>query len=88
MSMPSIVSCVGRRTRDRHSDLPQFHLIMDGFHVRWRFDAMTDVLELDRERAKAWTLGRVLQDSLWEIQDSRPLVPDHLEVARQLLSGK
>ncbi|AZM53996.1 hydroxyurea phosphotransferase [Streptomyces sp. WAC 01529] len=52
--------------------------------VRWRFDAMTEVMGLDRERARAWTLGRVLQNSLWEIEDGRPLVPDHLEVARRL----
>lgn len=51
----------------------------------WRFDAMSGVLGLDRERARAWTLGRVLQDSLWEIEDGRPLVPDHLETARRLL---
>lgn len=60
----------------------------DASDVLWRFDAMTEVLELDRQRAKAWTLGRVLQNSLWEIQDKRPLVPDHLEVARQLLKAR
>jgi len=60
----------------------------DAGEVLWRFDAMTEVLNLDRERAKAWTLGRVLQNSLWEIQDKRPLVPDHLEVARQLLKAR
>jgi streptomycin 6-kinase len=34
--------------------------------VRRRFDLMTEVLGLDRERAIGWTLGRVLQDLLWE----------------------
>jgi streptomycin 6-kinase len=34
--------------------------------VRWRFDLMTEVLGLDRERARAWTLGRVLQNALWK----------------------
>ncbi|MFC9460204.1 aminoglycoside phosphotransferase family protein [Streptomyces sp. NPDC058430] len=57
----------------------------DADEVVWRFDAMSGVLGLDRERARAWTLGRVLQDSLWEIEDGRPLVPDHLETARRLL---
>ncbi|RFC73641.1 aminoglycoside phosphotransferase family protein [Streptomyces sp. AcE210] len=57
----------------------------DPDEVVWRFDAMSGVLGLDRERARAWTLGRVLQDSLWEIEDGRPLVPDHLETARRLL---
>ncbi|MCB5166158.1 aminoglycoside phosphotransferase family protein [Streptomyces bambusae] len=37
--------------------------------VRWRFDLMTDVLDLDRERARAWTLGRVLQNCLWDLED-------------------
>ncbi|MCX5438108.1 aminoglycoside phosphotransferase family protein [Streptomyces sp. NBC_00569] len=57
----------------------------DADEVVWRFDAMSGVLGLDRERARAWTLGRVLQDSLWEIEDGRPLMPDHLETARRLL---
>ncbi|MGW6358821.1 aminoglycoside phosphotransferase family protein [Streptomyces sp. NPDC055092] len=60
----------------------------DADEVVWRFDAMSGVLGLDRERARAWTLGRVLQDSLWEIEDGRPLVPDHLETARRLLGGR
>ena len=37
--------------------------------VRWRFDLMTEVLGLDRERARAWTLGRVLQNCLWDVED-------------------
>ncbi|MFH8733875.1 aminoglycoside phosphotransferase family protein [Streptomyces sp. NPDC017964] len=57
----------------------------DADEVVWRFDAMSGVLGLDRERARAWTLGRVLQDSLWEIADGRPLAPDHMETARRLL---
>ncbi|MEU1148860.1 aminoglycoside phosphotransferase family protein [Streptomyces sp. NPDC005901] len=57
----------------------------DADDVVWRFDAMTEVLGLDRERARAWTLGRVLQNSLWEVEDGRPLVADHMETARRLL---
>nr|WP_199757636.1 aminoglycoside phosphotransferase family protein [Micromonospora sp. Llam0] len=34
--------------------------------VRRRFDLMTEVLGVDRQRAVGWTLGRVLQDLLWE----------------------
>lgn len=60
----------------------------DADDVLWRFDAMSEVLGLDRERAKAWTLGRVLQNALWEIEDGRPLVADQLEVARQLLGAR
>lgn len=33
-----------------------------------RFDLMTEVLGLDRQRALAWTLARVLQNKLWEIE--------------------
>lgn len=52
--------------------------------IRWRFDAMTDVMGLDRGRARAWTLGRVLQNTLWEIEDGRPLEAVQLEIARTL----
>ncbi|WP_390899193.1 aminoglycoside phosphotransferase family protein [Streptomyces mirabilis] len=52
--------------------------------IRWRFDAMTDVMGLDRERARAWTLGRVLQNTLWDIEDGRPLEAVQLEIARRL----
>ncbi|MDT3398843.1 aminoglycoside phosphotransferase family protein [Streptomyces sp. B1866] len=37
--------------------------------VRRRFDLMTEVLGLDRGRAARWTLGRVLQNSLWDVED-------------------
>ncbi|MCI3931494.1 aminoglycoside phosphotransferase family protein [Streptomyces sp. AN091965] len=55
--------------------------------ARWRFDAMTEVLGLDRERALAWTLGRVLQNALWEVEDGRELPAEDLELARRLLGG-
>nr|WP_155059066.1 aminoglycoside phosphotransferase family protein [Streptomyces blattellae] len=50
----------------------------------WRFDAMTDVLGLDRARARAWTLGRLLQNCLWDIEEERPLEERQLEIARRL----
>ncbi|MGY0068177.1 aminoglycoside phosphotransferase family protein [Streptomyces sp. QTS137] len=56
----------------------------DADDVRWRFDAMTDVLGLDRERARAWTYGRLLQNCLWDIEDGRPLDERQLEIARRL----
>jgi len=37
--------------------------------VRRRFDLMTDVLGMDRERAAAWTLARILQNMLWDIEN-------------------
>ncbi|WP_052848620.1 aminoglycoside phosphotransferase family protein [Streptomyces avicenniae] len=43
-------------------------------HNRWtpdgtraRFDLMTGLLGVDRARARAWTLGRVLQNALWSV---------------------
>jgi streptomycin 6-kinase len=35
-----------------------------------RFDLMTDVLGLDRQRAIGWTLARILQNALWEAENS------------------
>ncbi|MFD7690144.1 aminoglycoside phosphotransferase family protein [Streptomyces sp. NPDC059781] len=52
--------------------------------VIWRFDAMTDVLGLDRARARAWTYGRLLQNCLWEVEDGRPPDEADLEIARRL----
>ena len=34
-----------------------------------RFDLLTEVLGLDRQRATGWALGRVLQKALWDIED-------------------
>ncbi|WP_336246747.1 aminoglycoside phosphotransferase family protein [Streptomyces cupreus] len=56
----------------------------DADEVRWRFDAMTDVLGLDRDRARAWTLGRVLQNSVWQIEEGGLPLPEHLEIADRL----
>lgn len=58
----------------------------DAADVVWRFDLLTEALGLDRGRARAWTLGRVLQNAGWDTrEDGRRLVPEHAEVARQLL---
>ncbi|MGA4841124.1 aminoglycoside phosphotransferase family protein [Streptomyces sp. G45] len=64
---------------------PGLNNLFDPDEVRWRFDAMTEVLGLDRERALAWTLGRVLQNALWEVEDGRPLPEEDLVLARRLL---
>ncbi|MEU6666573.1 aminoglycoside phosphotransferase family protein [Streptomyces sp. NPDC046727] len=56
----------------------------DAAEVRWRFDAMTDVLGLDRDRARAWTLGRLLQNALWDAEDGRPIEARQLEIAHRL----
>ncbi len=53
--------------------------------VRRRFDLLTDVLGLDRARAAGWTLGRLLQNALWDIEDGEPrLAPSALAVAESL----
>ncbi|MFE7889341.1 aminoglycoside phosphotransferase family protein [Streptomyces sp. NPDC057412] len=56
----------------------------DADDVVWRFDAMTDVLGLDRARARAWTYGRLLQNCLWDLEDGRPLDEHLFEIARRL----
>ncbi|MFG2337612.1 aminoglycoside phosphotransferase family protein [Streptomyces yangpuensis] len=54
--------------------------------VRWRFDLLTEAAGLDRERARAWTLGRVLQNCLWDVEDGEErLDEEQLAVADMLL---
>ena len=50
-----------------------------------RFDLMTEALGLDRERARAWTLGRVLQNSLWQVEEGEVPGAEQIAVARLLL---
>ncbi len=64
--------------------LPALHNRYDPAETRWRFDAMTDVLGLDRERARAWSLGRVLQNSLWNVEDGDLLDTVQVEIGRLL----
>lgn len=53
--------------------------------VRWRFDLLTEVLGLDRQRAAAWTVARALQNSLWDIQDGeKVLQPKQIAIANSL----
>jgi streptomycin 6-kinase len=68
--------------------LPALDNRYDPDETLWRFDAMTDVLALDRARAHAWSLGRVLQNCLWEIEDGRPLEAEQLDIARRLLTHR
>ncbi|MGS2588163.1 aminoglycoside phosphotransferase family protein [Streptomyces hebeiensis] len=56
--------------------------------VRRRFDLLTEVLELDRERAAGWTLARLLQNTLWDIGDGRAeIAPSQIVVADALPRG-
>jgi streptomycin 6-kinase len=51
-----------------------------------RFDLLTEVLGLDRQRATGWTLGRVLQNALWDIEDGdTALDPAQIAVAAALM---
>ncbi|MFF3032723.1 aminoglycoside phosphotransferase family protein [Streptomyces rubiginosohelvolus] len=65
---------------------PALDNLFDADEVVWRFDALTEALDLERERARAWTLGRVLQNGLWGAEEGEVrLAPDHAEIARRLL---
>lgn len=65
--------------------LPALHNRYDPGETRWRFDAMTDILGLDRERARAWSLGRVLQNCLWSVEDGGRPAAEQLAIGRRLL---
>ncbi|MFK4037101.1 aminoglycoside phosphotransferase family protein [Nonomuraea wenchangensis] len=54
-----------------------------------RFDLLTEVLGLDRGRATGWTLGRVLQNALWDVEDGKAtLEPAQVAIAAALLSRR
>jgi streptomycin 6-kinase len=54
--------------------------------VRRRFDLLTEVLGLDRFRATGWTLGRLLQNALWDVEDgATALAPASVVMADALL---
>ncbi|CCK29240.1 Hydroxyurea phosphotransferase [Streptomyces davaonensis JCM 4913] len=64
--------------------LPALWNRFDADEVLWRFDAMTEVLGLDRNRALAWTLGRVLQNAVWQVEEGNSPVPEQLDIAERL----
>ncbi|WP_274912036.1 aminoglycoside phosphotransferase family protein [Streptomyces sp. WZ-12] len=52
-----------------------------------RFDLLTEVVGVDRERAVGWTLGRVLQNALWDVEDGEhALAPAQMAIAEALLN--
>ncbi|WP_433251069.1 aminoglycoside phosphotransferase family protein [Actinomadura nitritigenes] len=54
--------------------------------VLHRFDLLTEALGLDRRRAAGWTLGRVLQNALWDVEDGETaLDPVQVTIATALL---
>lgn len=68
--------------------LPSLFNRFDAEDVLWRFDLLTEVLGLDRERARAWTLGRVLQDSLWDVEDGETVLEGERVIVGRLLLGR
>ena len=82
---------------------PSFELL-PALHNRWdevvatgdvtravlrRFDLLTEIVGLDRQRATGWTLGRVLQNALWDIEDGAiTLEPIQVSIATALLQHR
>jgi streptomycin 6-kinase len=55
--------------------------------IRRRFDLMVDVVGLDRDRAVGWTLGRILQNVLWDLEDGeRGVEPAQVAIAKALMN--
>lgn len=51
-----------------------------------RFDLLGEIVGVDRDRATGWTLGRILQNALWEIEDGKgALDPADVALAGVLL---
>jgi streptomycin 6-kinase len=55
-----------------------------------RFDLMTEILGLDRARAVGWTLGRVLQNAVWDlVRFNEPHIsPEHRVIAEVLIDAR
>ncbi|MFD3486426.1 aminoglycoside phosphotransferase family protein [Streptomyces sp. NPDC058665] len=67
--------------------LPAIVNRFDEGDILWRFDLMTEVMGLERERARAWSLGRVLQNCLWGLREGeRALAPTWAAMGRTLLA--
>jgi streptomycin 6-kinase len=54
-----------------------------------RFDLMLEVVGLDRDRAIGWTLGRILQNALWDLEDGEHVVdPAQVAIAGALMDPR
>ncbi|MFJ6623317.1 aminoglycoside phosphotransferase family protein [Kitasatospora sp. NPDC091335] len=56
--------------------------------LRRRFDLLTEVLELDREVAAAWTLARVLQNAVWAAEEGETGLDPAQRAVAELLLGR
>ncbi|WP_435059312.1 aminoglycoside phosphotransferase family protein [Streptomyces sp. bgisy060] len=62
---------------------------VDPAELLWRFDLLVEEVVGDRGRAVAWTMGRVLQNGLWDVEDGASvLAPDQMAIARILLARR
>ncbi|MEU5402817.1 aminoglycoside phosphotransferase family protein [Streptomyces sp. NPDC005963] len=67
--------------------MPALDNLFDPAETQWRFDLLTETLGLDRDRTRAWVLGRVLQNSLWTLEDGESRLEDEqVSIARTLLA--
>jgi streptomycin 6-kinase len=56
--------------------------------IRRRFDIMVEALGLDPQRAATWTVGRALQNALWDIEDGEhALDPTEIVIAAAVTRG-
>ncbi|TWD80679.1 streptomycin 6-kinase [Kribbella amoyensis] len=54
--------------------------------IRRRFDLMTEIVGLERDRTISWTLGRILQNVLWDVEAGETRIePVQVEIAGALL---
>ncbi|SFP02267.1 streptomycin 6-kinase [Amycolatopsis arida] len=57
--------------------------------VLHRFDLLSEAVTVDRRRAAGWTLGRVLQNALWDVADGKPtLDPEQVAIGTALLEHR
>ncbi|MBV2156001.1 aminoglycoside phosphotransferase family protein [Kitasatospora sp. SUK 42] len=56
--------------------------------LRRRFDLLVEALELEREVAAAWTLGRVLQNAVWGTEEGETVLDPAQRAIAELLSGQ
>ncbi|MFJ8012569.1 aminoglycoside phosphotransferase family protein [Streptomyces sp. NPDC096339] len=56
--------------------------------VRWRFESLAEAVGSDRERARAWTLGRVLQNCLWDVEDGEERLEERQSAVARALLGR
>lgn len=55
--------------------------------IRYRFDLLREAVGVERERAVGWTLGRILENVLWDVEDGAVAVePVQVAIADALMN--